>query len=270
MHEMLRSTLRLLALTLLLSAGVMNTSPEAGVVTVRFSEGLTRGFLVLRSGPGGTVLALGDLLQVARGTAIESRMVFHFTDGSLYDETVVYSQHRVFSLSSYHLIQRGPSFPEELDVLVERAKGQYRVRTRRGGKDDVATGAIDLPPDVYNGMIVMIVKNLAKGASEIVHLLAFTPKPTLIELELTPVGEQAITAGGRSLKATHYMLKPKLGAVRGAVATLIGKAPADLHVLIGGGDVPAFVTADGPLFAAGPSWRIETVSPQAPTFRPTP
>src|SRR5215468_6036299 len=146
-HRM-RAGSRSTALVMLLAVGAMRTPLEAGVIPVRFSEGLTHGFLVLKSGPGGTVLASGDLLQVARGGAIDARMVFHFTDGSLYDETVVFSQQRVFSMSSYHLLQRGPSFPEETEVRVEREKGQYRVRTRKNGKDDVTTGTIELPPDV--------------------------------------------------------------------------------------------------------------------------
>ena len=40
-------------------------------------------------------------------------------------------------------------------------------------------GTLDLPPDVYNDMVltIAIATNLAKGASETVHLVAFTPRP---------------------------------------------------------------------------------------------
>ena len=57
-------------------------------------------------------IATGDLLQVQRGGQIESRMVFCFTDWSLYDEAVVFTQERVFTLQSYHLVHRGPAFTE--------------------------------------------------------------------------------------------------------------------------------------------------------------
>jgi hypothetical protein len=50
--------------------------------------GQTRG-LLLRNVDGG-LIASGDLLQVGRGGKVESRMVFHFKDGSLFDETVVF------------------------------------------------------------------------------------------------------------------------------------------------------------------------------------
>ena len=50
-------------------------------VSVRFSEGITRGFPVLRSLTGET-LAQGELIQVARGDVVDSRLVFKFRDGS--------------------------------------------------------------------------------------------------------------------------------------------------------------------------------------------
>jgi len=68
-------------------------------VNVRFSEGLVHGFLKLSS-LDGTVLADGDLIQTARGTRVTSRLVFHFKDGSLHDETGVFSQRSQLRLVS--------------------------------------------------------------------------------------------------------------------------------------------------------------------------
>jgi hypothetical protein len=87
---------------------------SAAPVAVRFVEGVTHGFLVLRNVNGG-LLASGDLLQVQRGdrsrVAWYSAWVFRFQDGSLYDETVVFTQERVFTMQSYRLVQRGPALP---------------------------------------------------------------------------------------------------------------------------------------------------------------
>ena len=239
---------------------------EAGAVTVRHPEGVTHGFLVLR-GPAGEVLAEGDLLQTVRAEGVDSRLLFRFRDGSRYDETVVFSQQRVFTMVSYRLQQRGPSFPEELDVAVERDRdqGRYRVTSRRdGGEAESATGEIELPPDAYNGMMIMLLRNLPRGAGETVHVLAFTPKPTLVRLELAPAGEESVAVGERRVPATHYVLKPRLGLLRGAAAALLGKTPADYHCWIVTGGLPAFVAIDGPLYTGGPIWRIETVSPRGP------
>ena len=147
----------------------------ADPVPVRFVEGVVHGFLVLRT-VNGVPLAQGDLLQVNRGGKVESRMVFRFKDGSVFDETVVFTQQRVFTMQSYRLMQRGPVFTDDTEISLERASGKYRVKTkaRKDGQDKALDGTLDLPPDVYNGMILTVVKNLAKGASETVHIVAFT------------------------------------------------------------------------------------------------
>src|SRR5262249_60298285 len=77
-------------------------------VAVRFPEGVTRAFPAVRSLEGKT-LAFGDFVQIAREDRVQSRLLFRFKDGSIHDETVVYSQRGVFRMEGYRLIQRGPS-----------------------------------------------------------------------------------------------------------------------------------------------------------------
>jgi hypothetical protein len=234
-------------------------------VAVRFLEGVTHGFLVLRNVNGG-LLASGDLLQVQRGGQVESRMVFRFKDGSLYDETVVFTQERVFTMQSYRLMQRGPAFTEDTEISLERASGKYRVSTKahKDGGEQVLNGTLDLPPDVYNGMVITVAKNLPKGASETVHIVAFTPTPRLIQLEFIPESEQKVLIGQLGKTATHYVLKPRLGIWLKVFATLLGRTPPDSHAWIIRDELPAFVRFEGPLVTTGPVWRIETTSPRWP------
>src|SRR5689334_22312121 len=80
--------------TVILVIGVSTVSPGEPV-SVRYSEGLVHGFLALRN-LDGELLADGDLLQRASGMRVTSRLVFRFKDGSLHDETAVFSQRREF------------------------------------------------------------------------------------------------------------------------------------------------------------------------------
>jgi len=233
---------------------------KTGPVAVRFPEGSLHGFLTLRA-PGGEPLADGDLLQVANARGIESRMVFHFRDSSYFDERVTFSQKGVFRMEHYELVQRGRAFEQDLEVTLS-ATGVYSVTatSRSDGEVKHWKGTLDLPADVYNGMVITIAKNLARGDSQTVHIVAFTPGPRLIGLEIAPAGTRRVWNGRHGVATTHFKLKPKLGVILGFFARLLGRAPPDSDAWIVTDGVPGFVRFDGPLYT-GPPWRLELAAP---------
>lgn len=236
----------------------------AAPVPVRHTEGMVRGFLVL-SETDGTRIASGDFLQSSRGGGeVKTRILLHFKDGSVHDEWAVFSQQRNFLMKSYRLVQKGPAFREEVEASLDRSTGKYRVKVkpRKDGKEKVLSGKLDLPPDVYNGMVPTVAKNL-KGGKEVIHIVAFTPTPRVVELEMIPSGQESYSIGDLKKNALHYVLKPKLGLLK-IPATLLGKMPPDNHLWIETSDVPAFVRFQGPLANEGPTWRIELTSPVWP------
>src|SRR5205823_3959681 len=118
------SFMRAMLCLLALATVVLPPHPAAAApVGVRLVEGALHGFIVLRT-VNGVLIASGDLLQMRRGGEVESRMVFRFKDGSVFDETVVYTQERIFTLQSYRLLQRGPAFTEDTEISLERASGK--------------------------------------------------------------------------------------------------------------------------------------------------
>lgn len=236
---------------------------QAAPVAVRFTEGMVRGFLELNDSAGKRI-ASGDFKQLPKDGEINCRTILHFKDGSLHEETVVFSQQRNFTMKSYRLVQKGKSFEDDLDVSLDRETGKYRVKVRH--KDDpekVLEGQLDLPADVYNGMVPTVMKNMTKGAHNTIHVVAFTPTPRVIGLEMVPSGEDKLLIGDRERSAVHYVLKPKLGLLR-VPATLMGRNPPDNHIWTIMDDVPAFVKFSGPLATGGPVWRVELTSPRWP------
>src|SRR3981189_3463218 len=120
-------------------------------IPVRHVEGTVHGFLALRSKEG-RVVAVGDLFQVVHGDRVTARLLFHFKDGSIDDETTVFSQRGNFQLITNHHIQKGPSFPQPMDVSIAVPSGQATVRsTGKDGKEEVKNEHLDLPPDLVNG-----------------------------------------------------------------------------------------------------------------------
>jgi hypothetical protein len=255
---------RILAALLIAHAGsaVLAPSVQAAPVSVRFSEGVTRGLLLVR-GNGGEIIAHGDLAQVARGHRVENQLTFRFKDGSVHDERVVFSQDGVFTLLSYRLTQRGPAFPQAMDVALDRS-GDYTVRSRSraNGSEKESRGRLQLPADVYNGLVVTILKNVQPGAVHSVHLVAFTPAPRLIEVQVQPGGEQSVRVGELERPATRFALKPRLGPFLRFFATLLGRAPADQECLFLTDGVPAFIRCETSLYTGGPRWRVELTSPR--------
>jgi hypothetical protein len=259
---------------LALAAGRASSAESSSeAMPVRYSEGVVHGFLVL-STLEGVVLARGELLQTARDGDVKGRMVFHFNDGSLSEETTVFTQRGVFSLQSYHQIQRGPAFPRDLDFKVTRTSattGAYQVTTKpRDGKADSEAGKLDLPPDASNGLVIPSVKNLSPGKGRTLHLVALAPGPKVIELEINPIGEERITHGNTKETAIRYALHPKLGALLGTAAKVIGKYPPDQHLWMAVQDAPGFVKFEGPMFPDGPVWRIALTAPCMAGAKPCP
>jgi hypothetical protein len=98
-------TFELLLLAALLSANLL-----ADPVPVRHLQGSAHGFVALKTLEG-TRIAVGDMTQVVDGDRVTSRVVFHFRDGSVDDDTTVFTQRGVFRLITDHHIQRGPRLP---------------------------------------------------------------------------------------------------------------------------------------------------------------
>jgi hypothetical protein len=214
----------------------------------------------------GVVIAAGDLTQVARGDQVTTELTFRFKDGSRQEETTVFSQRGNFRLISYHLVQKGPSFKNASDLSVMCATGQVTVRyTDDDGKEKVANEHLALPPDLGNGLIPTLLKNVRDGSRPIeVPMVVAAPKPRLVKIVLNAQGTEPFSLAGFSREATHYVAKVDIGGVTGVVAPIVGKQPPDSQIWILGGDAPVLLKSETQSYMGGPVWRIELVSPVWP------
>ncbi|MGH9772345.1 MAG: hypothetical protein ACRD4Q_11715 [Candidatus Acidiferrales bacterium] len=237
------------------------TAAAAGPVTVRYPEGLTRGFFVVRT-QDGRQIADGELSQVAHGDRVTNHMTFHFQDGSIEDETTVFSEHGVFRLLSDHFLQKGPAFKGSVETSIDTATGRVSVHYTDNGKQQVITERLDLPDDLSNGLLLTLLKNVQPTTPKTtVSYLGFTPKPRIVQLLLTPQDKQAFTTGKSTHTAVDFDVKTEIGGVTGVMARLLGKLPPDTHVWVLADDAPAFVGMEGPFYSDGPIWQIDLVSP---------
>ena len=240
------------------------TNLYADPVPVRHPQGSAHGFLALQTLDGRRI-ATGDVSQILRGDRVISRLTFHFRDGSLDDDTTVFTQRGSFRLITDHHIQRGPSFPKPIDILIDATTGEITWHAEDG---KLMQEHMDLPVDVYNGLPPNLLMNLLPSTPETrVSFVAPGDKPRLVHVSIKPAGDVPFTIGSSRRKATDYVLHVELGGVSGVIAPIIGKQPADYHIWILGGQAPAFIREEGQLYQGGPVWRIEQISPSFPVER---
>jgi hypothetical protein len=98
-------------------------------------------------------------------------------------------------------------------------------------------------------------------------MVVTTPKPRLVKLVISSLGDETFSIGGSPRKAIHYEIKIEIGGIAGMVAPLVGKAPPNIELWIVGGQAPTFLKEQGPTYEDGPILTIEQTSavwPDAP------
>src|SRR5947208_11658808 len=172
------------------------SAQPAELVAVRHLEGLSNGFLALRTMEG-KLLADGEITQVANDDRVTSRVFFRFKDGSIYDDTAVFSQRGSFRLLSDHLVEKGPSFKHPMETTLDASTGQVTVRyTDEDGKEKTINERLDLPVDAANGLLMTLVKHIQPSIPETtVSFVAVTPNPRLVKLVNVPQGRDPISHG---------------------------------------------------------------------------
>src|SRR5206468_2047027 len=110
---------------------------------------------------------------------VTTQLVYHFKDGSIQDETAVFSQRGQFRLISDHLVQKGPTFERPIDMKIDVGRGSVTVNyADDDGQPTTASEQMDLPADLANGLIITLLKNVRHTEyPRTLSYIAATPKP---------------------------------------------------------------------------------------------
>ena len=240
-------------------------------IPVHHIEGVTFGFLILRNLDGEAV-AYGESTEVIKqdhGTKeneeaglVVSDLLFHFRDGSFYEEVTKFTQHGKFRLVSDQVEKKGPSFKQASKSWIDVRTGTVTVQTFDKGNEKTVTSHLTLPDDVANGLLLILLKNVDPSVETTVSYVAASTKPRIVKWTISPAPEKTFKFGFITLKAQQYSVKTKIGGAAGMVTPLIGKQPPDLHVWLVKSEAPTFLEYEGPLVEEGPLWRIEIAAPE--------
>jgi hypothetical protein len=235
---------------------------RADTVRSRLVEGAAHGYLVLREGD--RVIADGHFRQTANGRTVTSRIALAFADGSVHDESATFTPGRALRLESYHLLQKGASFPRPVEASIARRGGQYEVRTQRLAKDEEPkVELMTLPADAYPGMILVVLQEMPDAVTDLsCHVVGFAPKPRLLEVGIKRAPDASFRMPVSKLVVAHYVVSVHLGPLAELIASLADKEPEDVHVYVERGDAPSFLRMEGPLYPGGPTWVLERITPE--------
>ena len=250
---------------------ILSIGLSAEQIPVRHIEGVAFGFLAIRNSDG-EALAYGDWKQVVKhdGVLVDD-LRFRFKDGSFYEEITRFTQHGKFRLISDQVEQKGPSFKRASKSWIDARSGTITVQTTENGENKTTTKHLNLPDDVANGLLFVLLKNVDPSAPvTTVSYVAASAKPRVVKWDILPAPEKAIKVGSIEYKAQHYVVKTKIEGAAGAIAPLVGKQPPDIHIWLVKSEAPTFLEFEGPLCEDNPVWRIELTAPASESEKAKP
>jgi hypothetical protein len=247
---------------MLCAVGAVDLRCNGAPITSKHKIGTTHAFIALKS-DSGKLLAIGDLAQQSAGEEIHSRLRFTFRDGSVDEETTNLRQTDVIRLVSDHHIQKGPSFPQPLDLSVNVPKSEVTWREWKKNEQKLSKETLKLPDDLINGLTAAVLENMeGQNQREFPFLTVSGSKPRIVKLVITADGTEKFSVGGIiEYPAKRYNIHIDIGGIAGVIAPLVGKQPVDSKAWVVDGDVPTFARLQGPFFLSGPIWSAELTSP---------
>jgi hypothetical protein len=211
----------------------------------------------------GQPIASGELTQTVDGDRVHSETTLYFRDGSIHDEVTEYSQNRRFRLLTDHVRQSGPSFSDPRDTHIDATNGTVTTQSLKDGAGKPEVRHMKLPDDLANGLIITVLRNLTPTDEVTVPMLVASSKPRIVEVTIRSEGRKEFSAGDRTITPTHYVAHITIGGVAGAMASVLGKQPPDMHFWILEGKAPTFIRAITPLYEGGPIWTVD-LAPVSP------
>ena len=137
------------------------------------------------------------------------------------------------------------------------------VRSTEKGKVKTITKQLNVPPDAANGLFLTLSKNLDPSApSTTVSMVAPSTSPRVVKVNFSPLAEAEFHLGRIPYKSQRYLLKIEIGGIKGKIAPLIGKQPADIHIWLIKSEAPTFVKFQGQMYEGGPIWNMELADPR--------
>jgi len=193
--------------------GLLGRSAVAQPIPVRYALGTLHGFPSM-SDLSGKVIADGELTQELKGDRLSVSVRWTFADGLEAEEHDTFLVGRELVQEQFAWVERkaGEELRRfEVDLTTGQAAAAHRGAKAAMKREEVH---LDLPHGrSFAGYGVALVASqvaLEQGAHFLVTVVAFTPKPRAVTLEVRRDGEERLQVAGRSIPCARYTLHPRI------------------------------------------------------------
>jgi len=199
-------------LVVVLASLASAASPDVGVA-VRSSIGDLHGFPSM-SDEAGRVVATGELRQERHGDRLEVHLRWAFHDGRIVEEQDAFEVGRSLRQTRFLWVERR-SGVEERRFEVDFEAGRAQAVIRKDGKERRDEARIDRGDRrAFAGYgVALVAAQLplgAPGEAAELTLVAFTPGPRAVALEVRRDPEERLEEAGRAVASDRYTLHPKI------------------------------------------------------------
>lgn len=249
-----RALVALLVLGLARAAAADPTPP----IRLAYVEGDYGGVTTIRAADGERVLGVITYRQHRLGDVLRIERVARFSDGSSDEDKVdVRVGTHLEAIGGRSLIRDTTGAVQvemKVDVEGRRLRGFYLDDGERIEVDEEA----DIGPGTYWGPLYMlVVKNFAANARDgtlVVQSVVQTPKPRVLDMELTRDGSATVSRPGLQLEAERVTLLP---TVHFLIDPILQRLVPKTVFLMAPGDPPFLARFDGPRNYEGQMIRLE-------------
>lgn len=244
------------------------SADRGGPVPVRHAIGALHGFPSMSAaGPEGQVVADGELTQEVTGQRVVVRARWRFADGLVAEERDELRAGTSLSQERFSWVERRAG-QEIRRFEVDFASGEATATTRdRDGEPRREHARLELPRDRafagYGLALAASQLGLAAGAKAELTMVAFTPAPRAVALEVRREREEAVSVAGRAVPCDRYALHPVLPFPLRLVVH-----PRDGHLWLTRAAPPALVRAEHPLAAKDDPRVVIDVTPRGTAHPP--
>jgi hypothetical protein len=249
----------LLVVILLVAPGPRATARENDdPIRLAWMEGDMAGMTPILSADGRKQIGFIDYHQHRRGDRLEVVRVARFADGSSDEDQVEARVGKTLEALRGRSIIRDKRGTPTVDITIDVAKGRITGFSGVGKDREEYDEKVDLRPGTYWGpLIFIVVKNFEQNSADgklVFTTVAPTPKPRVIDMELTREGNGAVTRPGGRIDVVRFTMKPTINWL---IDPIIQRIAPETRFFVAPGKPPALARFEGPRNYAGQEIRLE-------------